>query len=154
MDNLQLQKRIEDLEHKFKTHIHNGVDSQTLAISKTTRYIKDAFTTNNSATTIINLLTLSLSQSVMIYAKIVGRRTGGSSGADGDSASYILHGLVKRASSGNASIVGQSIVSSFEDQAGWTVAIALSTNDILIQVTGATNNDISWSGEFFWILQT
>ena len=105
--------------------------------------------TPTSADSQEGVLTIS-GKSYSFFANVVARRTGGVGGTVGDSAAYLLHGLVKNIS-GTPTIVGQSILSSFEDQAAWDVALVLSSSTILVQFTGAANNTIEWDYELTWI---
>lgn len=95
---------------------------------------------------------LSSGQSMIIETKVVARRTGGSSGTSGDSASYIRRACYKNTGAG-PTIVG-AIQDSFtvEDQAGWDCSFTVSGNDVLVQVTGATNNNVRWYFEIMYII--
>lgn len=136
----------------------SGVDGRLIlspiGTAATSSYRAGGLTTINATPTNASTpekVTISSNDSALFYVKVLARRGGGSAGAAGDSASYILHGLVKDIA-GTTSIVGQSIISSFEDQAGWTVALAVSGNDVYLQVTGAADNTINWHYEMNWVL--
>jgi hypothetical protein len=101
-------------------------------------------TTNATPTTALTYATTA-NLTYVFQLAIVGRRTGGSSGSTDDSAGYLLSGLVKNIG-GTASIIGSlSKTVLGEDQAAWDVTLICSSANVLIQVTGAANNNISWS---------
>lgn len=71
-------------------------------------------------------------------------RTGGISGASGDSAGYDVNCTFKNVS-GTVSIIVQGEQFAAEDQSGWGVSFGASgTNGTLI-VTGASGNNITWN---------
>ncbi len=103
----------------------------------------DATLTTVLSTRLAGLLNGSTVNAGLLVAKVVGRRTGGSAGAANDMATYILAASVKTAST----LTTTSVLYSYEDQAGWNADFAMSSNDVLIQVTGAANNNITWQAE-------
>lgn len=84
-------------------------------------------------------------KTVMIQAHIVARRTGGGSGATGDSAFYVLTGAYKNIS-GVLTGIGSPNLIGGEDQAGWDVGFTSSATDAVVLVTGAAGNDVTWEG--------
>jgi hypothetical protein len=93
-------------------------------------------------------------RSALFILRVVGRRTGGSSGASGDSAGYIQVGLYKRAGAGAPTLVGSlNNLFTAESQAGWDCTFGVSSNNIIVTVTGATNNTIQWLGEVIMVFQ-
>lgn len=100
-------------------------------------------TTNNTQTTIATVAIPS-STTVMIKAHITARRTGGSAGTAEDGAAYIIAGAYKNVA-GTATEISESAIFTAEDQAGWNATINVSSGNALIQVTGATNNNIDWT---------
>lgn len=82
-------------------------------------------------------------KTVMIVANIVARRTGGSSGATGDSAFYTLTGAYKNIA-GVLTGIGTPDLIGGEDQAGWNVGFTTSGDYAVVTVLGAANNDITW----------
>lgn len=104
-------------------------------------------TTNNTATTLFTWPLVD-STSYTIDSTIMGRRTGGSSGATGDSGVYRVFASVKRntTSAGIGSLATlQAYVT--EDQAGWDANWTISGNNAILQVTGATNNNVTWQAK-------
>ena len=103
-------------------------------------------TTDATVTTLV-ALPLEDNSSYHLTVSVVGRRTGGSSGAAGDSASYVRVGTFYRVSAGGATQVGStSTPHTAESQSGWECALSTSGNDVLVRVTGASGNNLSWSG--------
>ena len=98
--------------------------------------------------TVTTLLTLPLedNKTVQIVADVVARRTGGSAGTAGDGASYRIIGTFTRVSAGNATLVGSLTADhTAENQSGWDATLAVSGTDVLVRVTGAANNNITWA---------
>lgn len=101
-------------------------------------------TTDNTVTGIIRV-SVPAGKTVMIEARVVARRTSGSSGADGDSAFYTLTGAYKNVG-GLLTGIGTPNLISGEDQAGWAVAFSSSGEFAVVTVQGAVNNNITWEG--------
>lgn len=81
----------------------------------------------------------------MIQAMITARRTGGSAGANGDSAFYVLTGAYKNVG-GVLTGIGTPNLIGGEDQPAWNVGFSAVGTDMLVTVTGAANNEIVWEG--------
>jgi len=104
-------------------------------------------TTDGNANTIWSI-TLDANTSYLFEANVLGYRTGGSSGAAGDSGAYkVFGGVVDVSGTATAVGAGTSTAITLEDQAGWNAAFALSGNTVLLQVTGAANNNVVWHAE-------
>lgn len=82
-------------------------------------------------------------KTIMITANIVARRTGGTAGANGDSAWYQLGGAYKNIG-GVLTGIGSPTLSGGEDQAGWNVGFSFSGNFAIVTVQGAVNNNVTW----------
>lgn len=131
----------------------SGLNSAALKLGSSgnpglnTRYFLEASTTDATATT---LFTHSPLTSSLNYYELRVRaiRTGGSAGAAQDSAAYVVRAAYKRVGSAAPTIVG-AITADYtaEDQAGWDCTFAVSGNNVIVQITGAVNNNISWRGE-------
>jgi len=103
-------------------------------------------TTDATVTTIATIST-STGNVILVESTLVGARTGGAAGASGDSATYKrLSKFVNDA--GVLTDDGDTDVHTNEDQAGWDITLAVSGTDILIQVTGAINNNIDWAATY------
>lgn len=111
------------------------------------QYTATVNTTNATQTTLATVA-ISANYTYQIDAWVVARRTGGTSGTADDGASY--H---RRASyttkSGTVTLMGsvQTIGTDAEDQAGWDVTLDVSTTNVRVRVTGAANNNVTWSGD-------
>lgn len=108
-------------------------------------------TTTNATSSNTTLFTAPANRSVLLEARVVATRTGGTAGTAGDSAGYIRRALYKT-TGGTTSLVG-TIQDDFtqEDQVGWDCTLIISTNDIQLQVTGAINNNITWIYEIDFV---
>lgn len=100
--------------------------------------------TTNATPTTLHTYTLPISTTVKIKAEVVARRTGGAAGTAEDGAGYVFIGTYKNVA-GTATIIGAiSTLYTAESQAGWDATFTLSGSDILVTVTGATDNNITW----------
>lgn len=99
-------------------------------------------TTDGNATT-IQTIAISASNSYLIEARVVGRRTGGVAGTADDGAAYIRRALVTT-KTGTVTVNATQDGLTQEDQAGWNATFAVSGTDILVQVTGAADNNVTW----------
>ena len=108
------------------------------------RYKAKITTTDDTVTGLVRT-TIDSGKTVMLQAYVVARRTGGSSGTDGDSAFYVLTGAYKNVS-GTLTGIGSANLISGEDQAGWDVGFTSSGSDAIVTVKGAVDNNITWEG--------
>jgi len=99
-------------------------------------------TTNATVTTLATVATTT-NTSMLIEAKIVGVRTGGTAGSAGDSVSYIRTARVKNIA---GTVTIQNLQSDYtsEDQPAMNGTITVSGTNILVQVQGAANNNVTW----------
>jgi len=81
----------------------------------------------------------------MIEVTVSGRRVSGGAGAAYDSAVYIRRAKANGADGVTATISAVTAEYTVEDQAGWDVTMSASGANILVQVTGAVDNNITWS---------
>jgi hypothetical protein len=100
-------------------------------------------TTDATATT-LQSITVPTDSTMVVIAKIVGRRTGGASGSNGDSATYIRTARFKNIG-GTVTINGLQTDYTNEDQLGWNGTMDVSGTSARIRVTGAANNNITWT---------
>jgi hypothetical protein len=100
--------------------------------------------TTNATITTLHTVAIPTNTAVLIRGFVVARRTGGSAGAADDSAAYQVTGLYKNVA-GTATAIGTPTITVIgESQVGWDVTLPVSTSNILIRVTGALNNNITW----------
>lgn len=100
-------------------------------------------TTDATVTTIHTVPTVS-DTTKMIEVRVVARRTGGTGGTAGDGAAYIKVATFKNIAGTVTQIGANSDVHIAEDQAGWDVTFSVSTTNVLVQVTGAADNNVTW----------
>ncbi len=108
----------------------------------------DGTTTNSSATN-IGGPTLTASKTYQVVAQVVARRTGGSAGAADDGGAYFIKAAVK--GTGPAIIAQAGMGGDLESQAGWGATFAVSGSTVQVQVTGATNNNVTWHAHVWWM---
>jgi len=89
--------------------------------------------------------TLSADSMINIQAFVSARRTGGTGGTNGDCAGYVVIGTYQKVGAGGATLVGSvTAVHTAENQAAWDATFTVSGNNVLLSVTGAANNNITW----------
>lgn len=103
-------------------------------------------TTTDATVTTINTIATTSDTVITIEVVVRARRTGGTAGAAGDSAGYLGFATFKNIA-GVVTAVGTFTLNAKEDQTTWNVTVAISGTNILIQVTGAANNNITWHSE-------
>lgn len=99
--------------------------------------------TTDATVTTLQTVTIPSSTTVNINCAIVSRRTGGTGGTTDDGAGYSLLGTYNNLA-GTATIIGTRDKTSRENQAGWDVDFSPSSGTVLIRVTGAINNNVTW----------
>lgn len=100
--------------------------------------------TTNASATAITSVAVPTNTTLTLEALLAARRTGGSSGAVGDAAGYVAYCCAKNIA-GTVTIVAQALDFTAEDQAAWTAAFAVASTNIELRVTGAANNNITWT---------
>lgn len=81
---------------------------------------------------------------MLVEAKVVARRTGGSAGTDEDGLAYVLKAAFKNVAGTATQIGATETIIAAKDNAAWGVAFDVNSDDIIIEVTGDTDNDIDW----------
>jgi hypothetical protein len=99
--------------------------------------------TTDATVTTIHTFTPSNNQSFFVEAKVVARRTGGAAGAADDGAAYIVYAICKK-NAGTLTVITTSTTTIGESQAGWNADSIASGASLLIRVTGAVNNNVTW----------
>lgn len=102
-------------------------------------------TVNTTDATVTDIATIAtVTDSVMVIeAKITGLRTGGTAGATGDSACYIRTARIKNVG-GTVTLSNLQADYTSEDQATFNGTITVSGTNVLVQVKGAANNNMTW----------
>lgn len=106
--------------------------------------LSGAVSTTDATTTTALTIPVALNRTVLIEAAVVGRRTGGTAGTTGDGCAYLLRIGAKNIA-GTASVIDAAVTLTAEDQAGFDATATASGSDILIQVTGAVDNAMTWA---------
>lgn len=99
--------------------------------------------TIDATITTIQAVPIPLGKTVLLEARVLGNRTGGSSGATGDSGTYVIRARAKNVL-GTVTLFGMSADES-EDQLAWNSDMVVSGTDVLIRVQGAANNNVLWN---------
>jgi hypothetical protein len=106
--------------------------------------VSGAVNTTDATVTTVGTIPTTSNTTLLVDCNIVGRRTGGSSGSAGDGAGYLVRAVAKNVA-GVVTIIGQATTVIGESQAAWDAVAAVSGTDIVLRVTGAANNNISWA---------
>lgn len=103
-------------------------------------------TTTDATATTLQSITVPTDSALLLVAKIVGRRTGGSAGANGDSAVYIRTARFKNVG-GTVTMHNLQTDYTSEEllQIAWNGTLDVSGTSARIRVTGAANNNITWT---------
>lgn len=106
-------------------------------------------TTTDATATTLTSVTVPTDSVMFMRVKIVGRRTGGSSGANGDSAIYERTARFKNV---GGTVTINSLQSDFTSeeitQLGWNGTMDVSGTSARIRVTGAANNNVTWTATY------
>lgn len=102
-------------------------------------------TTDATPTTLASVA-LASEHTTLLKARVAARRVAGSAGSAEDGAGYTLVGVYKMVS-GVATLIGAvTAVHAAESQAAWNATFTVSGGNVLLQVTGAANNTVVWTG--------
>lgn len=128
------------------TSIHRGAIRYADAGASNANWeIFQAQTTTTDATaTTLQSVTVPTDSALYMRAKIVGRRTGGAAGANGDAAVYERSARFKNVG-GTVTINQLQADYTSEDQLGWNGTLDVSGTTARMRVTGAANNNITWT---------
>jgi len=138
----QLQFELSDIT-TATTRILTAPDADGVISIRDNVYKNTVQTTNNTATTITTIPTVS-NTGYLVETRIVSRRVSGTgAGANGDSGAYIRTALIKNVG-GTVTIVTIQSTFTAEDIAAHNVTITNSGTDILINVIGTNNNTVDW----------
>ncbi len=133
-------------------HINRGtLGSAVLKVESTATNDDPGYTiyqgrvaTTDATLTTLHTLAIPVTTTVMIKGAIVARRTGGVSGTAEDGAAYEFTAAYKNVA-GTATAIGTPTITVIgEDQAGWDAQLNASSGNVLIQVQGATDNNVTW----------
>lgn len=115
----------------------------------TRKLVQNRVATTNATVTTIETIAVPSSTTIFIEAYVVARRTGGVSGTAEDGAGYIVRGTYKN-SGGTATVIGAvSAEFTAESQAGWDCTLTVSSGNVLLRVTGAAGNNVTWHSHVY-----
>ena len=101
--------------------------------------------TTNATVTTLYTQSVPVNETIVVDGYVSARRTGGTAGAANDGAGYTVQFVAKN-TAGTAALIGSGTVTTLgESQAGWNVTLSASGGDILVRVTGAIDNNITWA---------
>jgi hypothetical protein len=104
--------------------------------------ISPTVNTTDATETVLHTIAIPANSIKIINGFVCGTRTGGVSGSPFDCAIYGVVVFVKNVG-GTVSILDDATDSMYRDQE-WTVTADISGTNILIHVTGASGNNITW----------
>jgi len=99
--------------------------------------------TTDATPTAIQTLATTTDTVMLVEARILGRRTGGTGGTTGDSATYIRTFRVKNVG-GTVTVKHLDSMYTSEDVVPWNITVAPSGTNAVVSVTGAADNNITW----------
>lgn len=115
-----------------------------LGLSEKQRPTQSVTRTTDATVTTLHTQAIPVNTTVQVEGWVTARRTGGSGGSANDGAGYVVRFVAKN-TAGTAALIGSASVSVIgESQAGWDVTVSASSGNILVQVTGAANNAVTW----------
>lgn len=100
--------------------------------------------TTTNATTALATIAIPADSEVLLEARIMGRRSGGSAGAAGDAAAYVRTARMKNVA-GTVTLLSLQTDYTSEDQAPWDGTIVASGTNAVVNVKGANNNNVDWT---------
>lgn len=106
---------------------------------------QDIVRTTDATVTALHVETIPVDTTVIVSGSVAGRRTGGSAGATNDAAGYTVTFVAKNTAGTAALIAAATVTVIGESQAGWNVTVTASSGTILVNVTGAANNAVTWT---------
>lgn len=124
------------------TTVHSKITTATND-DPTDNFRQGRIATTDATVTTINTVVTANDTSVLIECRVTARRTGGSAGTAGDVGGYVHRCNYKNIAAALTEIADTTDYAG-ESQAGWAVTCAPSGANILVQVTGATNNNVTW----------
>lgn len=100
--------------------------------------------TTDATTTTLQTIAVPADKELVIEARVLGRRTGGTAGTAGDAAAYVRTARFKNI---GGTVTRMDIQTDYtsEDQKSWDATIVASGSNAVVQVSGAANNNIDWA---------
>lgn len=104
----------------------------------------DATSTTDDTVTTISTIEMPVSSTLLVAARVLARRTGGSAGAANDALAYEIKATFKNVAGAATQVGTTTIIMSDKDQIGWDVVFDVSGGNVLIDVNGAIDNNVDW----------
>lgn len=99
--------------------------------------------TTDATVTTLETIAITASKTYLIESRVVARRTGGAAGTADDGAVYIRRAMVTT-KTGTVTINAVQDDLTQEDQAGWDCTFTVSGTNVLVRITGAADNNVTW----------
>jgi hypothetical protein len=108
----------------------------------TEQFLHGRAATTNATTTTVVTIPITASNTYLIEARCVARRTGGTSGSADDG--FAGHTMAAYHTVSGTLVTIGTFFNHSSGPAGWSFALGMSSNNVVARVTGATNNNITW----------
>lgn len=108
------------------------------------RWRQNRTTSTNGTAVTIDTIPTTTDTCIMIDSKVIARRTGGTAGTAGDIAAYGRRAAFKNVGGVLTQVGTTTAIGTYESQVGWDCTIVGSGTNILVQGTGALNNNVTW----------
>jgi hypothetical protein len=115
-----------------------------LGVIATTFTVSDRAETTDATVTTVKAVAIPPSTTLLVSGYVVARRTGGSAGTAHDGAAYRVEFVAKNDAGTTALIAAATVTVIGESQAAFAVTATASSGNVLVQVAGAANNNITW----------
>ncbi len=143
INNATTSARLSVTESTLGNEVHRLESVATNDDPRESVYQNRVATTDATVTT-LHTFTVPASTTYAIEVNVVARRTGGASGTAEDGAFYKIVGTYNNLS-GTATVIGSiNTLVSQESQAGWDCTLTASSGTVLVRVTGASGNNVTW----------
>jgi hypothetical protein len=96
-------------------------------------------TTDNTVTTIATYATQNDERAIAMRVTVWAREA-----ATDDSAKWVVEALFNRDGASAVTSLDENFISVYEDQAAWDVTFVISSQNILVRVTGENSKTIKW----------
>lgn len=145
--------------HVFETTLGDEVfriqTAEVTGLDPREQVFQNVVRTTDATVTTLHTIAITSNRTYHIEARIQARRTGGTAGTADDGAGYIIEGTYKTAA-GTVTLIGAlTVVHVAEDQPAWDATLTISGTNVLVRVTGAANNNVTWHGTIrAWLVET
>jgi hypothetical protein len=122
----------------------SGTGSQIRLLAESDMTINQATvaTTDATATTLATVATTT-DTTMLLEARVTGRRTGGSAGTAGDAACYVRTARINNIA-GTVTVSNLQSDYTSEQNSSWNATFTVSGTNVLVRVNGAANNNVTW----------